>query len=585
MRSTLPALAGLAALLLSATAPAQLGTPGPAPYPLSPSSATPVGLQNDLTGNLLHTGIGADEIMNMTTAAVLNPGWPVLTPNSQNAIGVATDGTNIYVTDTALYDIDRYDLAGNYVASVGIGHFSAFPEGITWNPLNGHFYVVDGAGGNRVGEFDANLNLLTTYPILGTSPDGIQHDSVFGGFWLYTSGDATVRHYDYCFNVVESFTAIGGGEGVATVGTTLFLVIPATREIRDFDISAATNVPFVPCAMSSQYGVGCLTSNIQESWGQGAFDLANSSVTFLANGNGGWTAVNPGLTGYINPVAPTVIASTDENVVPVALPGAGFTHPGGTSLSVGVGSNGYLWLDATTTSDWTPTTIDLARQGPRIAALWSDLNPGAGGQVSHEPDPGNPSGYIINWQAVPEFGNAGNLNTVQVQLDLSTGSFTLAWQGVALTANPAVVGYSEGGLVNPPPDVDLSVAGIGTGNGGQSLVLATVAGSRPTQPSTFMMQVSNFTAPTPVFEVFSFTRLLPGVSLDPFGITGCRQYVNLDSVTFVLAGADPLAWNLNIPAAPSFAGIELGAQAIVVSPGANPLGFRTSNGLRIRLGN
>ena len=589
------------AAVVAGSASAQLGTQL---FPAHPTSNglvanLPVGIQFDVgTGQLWGTSIGADELLNFPPANTVlgfnNPGFPVNIVNSVNALGVATNGVNVFVTDTGQSDVDVYDLAGAYISSFSTTALTVIPEGITYLPLNNHLYIVDGAG-NRVGEFTLTGELVATYPIAGTSPDGLTYDPINGGFWQFASGGNTVRHYDYCFNIVEQFTGVSGSEGIAVVPASatasgsaeMYMVHPPSRLINRFNLTGATTVPFNHCAISRVIGQGCGASMVHEHFAAGGVDLAGIGLTFLPNGSGGWLVTNA-----ISPYSPPTLTATplvlaDDDTVAITLPGAGWPyHSGQFATSVGVASNGYLHLDGTSSGDFSPTERELATGGPRICGLWSNLSPqDPGGQVTHEVHPTNPNVYLITFVNVPEIFLPANLNTFQYQLDLSSGAFTLHWQAASLTANQAVVGFCEGGLQNAVPERDLSSAittAIQTPNGGPALTLLVVPGSRALQPSTFQMQLTGFVSPL-VFRMLGFVSL-PGVDLGGFGAPGCRQYMTLNSVAFQVASGSPHPQSVTIPAAPSFLGLELFSQAAELRTGLNALGLATSNGLRFRIG-
>ncbi len=109
-----------------------------------------------------------------------------------------------------------------------------------------------GAGRNAVHEYTPTGTLVTTYPVLGSSPDGLTYDSSSCSFWLYDSGTDTVRHYDQGFNELQNFpgTSANGfanGEGLAVAGNTLYIVASSSDDLVSFDISgqirSCVNVP------------------------------------------------------------------------------------------------------------------------------------------------------------------------------------------------------------------------------------------------------------------------------------------------------------------------------------------------------
>ena len=212
--------------------------------PPAPPGGLNVGLEHDGNGDLLNTEIVADDFQTHNATDGTNVSGPFnINANSAGSIGITTDGTNIYVTDTVDDDVDTYSTAGAYVSSFPTA--STFPEGITIGSFDGNFYVVDGGGGNVVEQYDPTGTPLSTFPILGSSPDGIAFDDARCSFWIYDSGTDTVRQYDNTFNEISNFAGsgaagFGNGEGLAVIGDSLFVMATGSNTVVEFDISGAT---------------------------------------------------------------------------------------------------------------------------------------------------------------------------------------------------------------------------------------------------------------------------------------------------------------------------------------------------------
>ena len=85
---------------------------------------------------------------------------------------------------------------------------TGFPEGITFNRITGHLYVVDGQGGNKVSEYTVDGTWIQNFTINGASQDGLTFDPDRCSYWIFDSGPTgtdTVRHYDLDFVEMESF--------------------------------------------------------------------------------------------------------------------------------------------------------------------------------------------------------------------------------------------------------------------------------------------------------------------------------------------------------------------------------------------
>lgn len=202
---------------------------------------TPVGLEHDGGGNLLLTDISDDSYRVIATGGAVQAG-PTTLSGGPNPIGITSLGSSLYVTDTVTEAVVVYNTAGAAQSSFSVSGQTTFPEGITSPTYNGNLFVVDGSGGNNVYEYDTAGSLLNTFPINGSSPDGIAFDDRRCVFWIYDSGTDTVRSYDSTFTAVDTFPGgQGGGEGLGVIGDSLYLVITGAGTMAEFDISGATS--------------------------------------------------------------------------------------------------------------------------------------------------------------------------------------------------------------------------------------------------------------------------------------------------------------------------------------------------------
>lgn len=143
----------------------------------------------------------------------------------------------------------------------------------------------------------------------------------------------------------------------------------------------------------------------------------------------------------------------------------GFSFPfyGTAYTSVNVNSDGNLTFG---TADGQSTDRSVSRfltLAPRIAALYADLNPAAGGKVTYGKTAKN--AFFVKYDSVPVYNSSGG-NTVTVSLD-ETGKVTIALGSVS--GKTFVVGVSKGGQGNTAPETDLS-AKLGAGMAGTKAV-------------------------------------------------------------------------------------------------------------------
>lgn len=136
-------------------------------------------------------------------------------------------------------------------------------------------------------------------------------------------------------------------------------------------------------------------------------------------------------------IAGTLLPLTDESTIEYEL-GFNFPFQGSTYSSVWVNSNGYLTFGAGETFQFIPNVADLENGLPRIAPLWVDLDPGAGGMILANSDG---TSATISYMGVPEFFFGGS-NTMSVTLD-SSGGISFSYAG--MTAPEGITGVAEGG--------------------------------------------------------------------------------------------------------------------------------------------
>jgi len=115
--------------------------------------------------------------------------------------------------------------------------------------------------------------------------------------------------------------------------------------------------------------------------------------------------------------------------------------------SIDISSNGFVWLGSSFDSACcNGNEFDFLAGLPRIAAMWTDLYPPAGGDVyfnTFAASGGQPASAAITWLDVPEIGQP-TPQTVQLQL-FADGSFLITYDGrVANVFHDALVGVTAG---------------------------------------------------------------------------------------------------------------------------------------------
>jgi hypothetical protein len=112
-----------------------------------------------------------------------------------------------------------------------------------------------------------------------------------------------------------------------------------------------------------------------------------------------------------NPSGGTNLSLTNNSSAEVALPAGTHLSLFGTNYTkFFVGSNGYVTFGAP--DDRANPTVPIHFDTPRIAPLFTDLNPQAGGTISYKQIP---DGWAVTWQDVPE-NLTTNKNSFQVEM-------------------------------------------------------------------------------------------------------------------------------------------------------------------------
>jgi hypothetical protein len=347
-----------------------------------------------------------------------------------------------------------------------------------------------------------------------------------------------------------------------------------------------TTCPFLPGSWST-YGAGCpLQTGISgasfyELFDGTTLDLANLEFELLPFGNAGYTVQatsNSFWNGYSN-----LVPLQDDQVLDQTLPFA-FPHPGGVCTIAGFCSNGFVWLDNFNNSaPAAPYVPGFLFDGPRIAALWTDLDLTVGGTAYFDT---TATTAYFTWVDAPDFHNPTLRSTFQVQL-FDDGRIKLCYQGVNIGAvRPALAGYGLGGATHDPGSLDLSASPPFTSGMGTLPITLDWIGVPPVVGKPFPMVAGNL-RPTSVLGilVLGLTQYNPGISLDGIGMTNCFLYASLDVVLPVLVTPPTTAINiLSIVPDASFVGQQWLTQLVVFDPGITFADLASSNGGAMSLG-
>jgi hypothetical protein len=185
-------------------------------------------------------------------------------------------------------------------------------------------------------------------------------------------------------------------------------------------------------------------------------DLDNKSLVFTPDGGPDfyYGCVEQPITELpTDPAGGTVLSLTDDSYATVNLSGGTRVYLYGVAYStMYVGSNGYITFNSGDTTYSESLANHFNR--PRISALFDDLNPGAGGQVSWKQLADR---VAVTWLNVPEFGTS-NQNTFQIEL-FYDGRIVISY--LAIAATDGLAGLSAGNGV-PDPFFESDLANMGS---------------------------------------------------------------------------------------------------------------------------
>jgi hypothetical protein len=298
-----------------------------------------------------------------------------------------------------------------------------------------------------------------------------------------------------------------------------------------------------------------------------------------------WTGtgyvVTPGASAIVTPSGQSNLRHGDDTTTQVSLPWT-LAYQGGNTNDLWVCSNGWVALEATSSTAYVESVRELLDGPARIAPLWDDLDPSAGGGVHAEVDPSNPGLFHVTWDQVPEIGAAGSPNTFQVSFQQG-GNFEIKWGNVGIA--DGLAGCSGGGGAADPGTTDISALRTPILLGDDRGPLRLSPGARPVIGRTGSVTTRGIPPNSPVgFHLIGLTALpAPGIDLGLLGAPGCFQYVPGDvTVTFLPTGSSETL-SLAVPNLPGLNGSVLHFQTVQVAPGINPFGLITSNAVEWRI--
>ena len=497
---------------------------------------------------------------------------------------------------------NMFDIGVTNPAGVTVRNFEVNLDPGTWDL---EVYVINTLGthigneqnpaawnlvGTATGVVSAGTNVPTLLPICveeyiaGGTTQGFYVTVTNGTAINYTTGTGFLQGDLYASNADVEFFA---GTGNVYPFGAIFGPPSASRIWNGniyYDLGDTTGTG---CAFASvaPYGLGCGGNPPGEAQYElhTAFDLSNTGHTYL------WTGAGYVLTDGAQPIlAPTNAPTTfgDDQIQAVSL---GFTMPTpqGAVTDIGVSSNGWLTFDSTVTdNDLSESVAELLDDTwSRVAFLWDDLNPSAGGTINLEQVAAGE--FHVTFTDVPEFSNTG-ANTCQIAL-FDTGVVEVRYGTCSLldclTGISPGFGAVDGGGIDFSNLSNLGAVLINTGVGPFSDSMELSAG-RPVLGASWDLTTTGIDPASPVALTYIGDRG-PAIPLPQIGIAAPGCDALLQTSLGLLSGPNtgaPIVVSLPIPLQPSLAGLAISAQSLGLTV-QNAAGLWTSNGVEGTLGN
>ncbi len=344
----------------------------------------------------------------------------------------------------------------------------------------------------------------------------------------------------------------------------------------NFDVSISCT-PVGGTATATPYGTGCndRARSFYEDPAPNTIDLGVQRLQLALNGQGGYDVTHPSF--LWQPPSSPDLGLADDAVSTQTLPFT-LSYPGGSTNQIGICSNGYIWLNGTTsTADWNPSIAEFANEPARLCPVWTDYDPSSGGSVHYQVLGG---AAYITWNAIPEFGVA-NSSSFQCVIQ-SNGTIEFRYLTVQNTRvdRETYVGFSSGNGARLRDPVDLSALGLLTTNGPDATPLTLGSTNTPQLGATLNITIDDIPAGSLGGAVMmGFTQFNPGIDLTVIDMPGCFLYSPGDLTLNFATGGSSASVNFQVANDAGIIGLHLYATGATISPGQNALGVVTSNGM------
>jgi len=341
-----------------------------------------------------------------------------------------------------------------------------------------------------------------------------------------------------------------------------------------------------PYALAVKYGVGCYQDNaaFYELFCGPDFDMSGTTTASIVKSftpivNGYQIAF--GANTWFTPTSADLNLG-DETSTSITLPWT-FTYPGGSTATVRMYANGYLFLSgANTASDFSPTAAELASGAARFAPLWMDLNPDLAGTCHYDVDPSGTAVYFT-WNGIRAFGTTAGAGSNTFQLVLRQNqTVEYRYRLIANTPADVIIGWSRGGALVPAPTNVSSITPFQVSVDAPGLAMTAI--NRPIQGTTQNFLITNIPNPLSSIGVVCAGFRDPGVELGIVGAPDCYFYNNALILIAFLPTASTYIWGFPVSTSPADLGLKVAVQIALLTPGVNAFGGLFSNGVELTYG-
>ena len=344
-------------------------------------------------------------------------------------------------------------------------------------------------------------------------------------------------------------------------------------------------------ATTTTLGSGCdeRRASFFERFAPGTFDMAGTQIS-----PGGYSMVSYGESWIVIPLQ-SQWRMPELDAAPISFDANGLSgpHPLGFQFDFPGGSTSDCWIGAAGFLQFAPDAWDLRglppiRQlfygPPRLAMLWTDLQPQNSGQVSIHREGGVGGCVCITFDSVREI-NTGYTNTFQVTIH-AAGRIDVAYGPCGANSHWMLAGWSPGNRALPTQDIDLSSLALNlliTYPDRDPLVLDTydrpVLGSQLAFETVHMPNTVKF-----VFTALGAQGYPLGIDLSALGMSGCNLYASHECGIGAMVNSGAARWTLAVPVDQGIVGVSAYLQSVAFDANANAAGILLSNGLELTVG-